>query len=169
MTATWTSPRTWATGDLATAAMLNQHLRDNLDWLKTPTAGTITWPTANFTTSSTSFVDITGLTTTITSNGGGFDVKFTASCTNSNLGAATYFDIMVDGVSISGVANGLQGWSQEVAGAAVAISFTWHIAAYSAGSHTIKMRARVSAGTLTIYGSTGGSILGQYHVVEAGN
>ena len=36
MTPIWSQPRTWLTGELATAALLNQHLRDNLDWLKTP-------------------------------------------------------------------------------------------------------------------------------------
>jgi hypothetical protein len=32
----WTPPRTWVTGELVTAAQLNQHLRDNLDWVKAP-------------------------------------------------------------------------------------------------------------------------------------
>jgi hypothetical protein len=34
MTATWTTPRTWTTGEVVTASMLNTHLRNNLDWLK---------------------------------------------------------------------------------------------------------------------------------------
>jgi len=34
MTATWTAPRTWATGEVVTESMLNTHVRDNLDWLK---------------------------------------------------------------------------------------------------------------------------------------
>lgn len=29
----WTTPRTWATSEVVTAAMLNTHLRDNLNWL----------------------------------------------------------------------------------------------------------------------------------------
>jgi hypothetical protein len=29
----WTTPRTWVDGELATATLLNTHLRDNLDWL----------------------------------------------------------------------------------------------------------------------------------------
>jgi len=33
---TWTAPRTWATDELVTAALLNTHLRDNLDALKSP-------------------------------------------------------------------------------------------------------------------------------------
>ena len=31
----WTAPRTWVTGELVTAAMMNTHVRDNLDYLKT--------------------------------------------------------------------------------------------------------------------------------------
>lgn len=34
MTSTWTANRTWVAGEVVTAALLNQYLRDNLDWLK---------------------------------------------------------------------------------------------------------------------------------------
>lgn len=34
MTATWTTPRTWVTGEVVTAAQLNEQIRDNEDWLK---------------------------------------------------------------------------------------------------------------------------------------
>jgi hypothetical protein len=30
----WTTPRTWVTNEVATAALLNTHLRDNLDFLR---------------------------------------------------------------------------------------------------------------------------------------
>lgn len=30
----WTSPRTWSVGEVLTAALLNTHLRDNLNFLK---------------------------------------------------------------------------------------------------------------------------------------
>jgi hypothetical protein len=33
MTAAWTAPKTWSVGELVTAALLNTHLRDNLEWL----------------------------------------------------------------------------------------------------------------------------------------
>lgn len=32
--AAWTSPRTWVDGEVLTASLLNTHLRDNLDYLK---------------------------------------------------------------------------------------------------------------------------------------
>jgi hypothetical protein len=40
----WTTPRNWTTGELATAALLNAHLRDNLNLLKTSISNDgITW------------------------------------------------------------------------------------------------------------------------------
>ncbi len=33
----WTTPRTWVTGELVTAAIMNTHVRDNEDYLKTET------------------------------------------------------------------------------------------------------------------------------------
>lgn len=38
----WTAPRTWTTGELVTAALLNEQLRDNLLALTPPAAGTYT-------------------------------------------------------------------------------------------------------------------------------
>jgi hypothetical protein len=32
----WTTPRTWVSGELVTAALFNTHIRDNLNILKTP-------------------------------------------------------------------------------------------------------------------------------------
>ncbi len=31
----WTAPRTWVTGEIVTESMLNTHIRDNLEFLKT--------------------------------------------------------------------------------------------------------------------------------------
>lgn len=36
----WTTPRTWTDGELVTAAIMNLHLRDNLDYLKALGAAT---------------------------------------------------------------------------------------------------------------------------------
>lgn len=37
MTATWTTPRTWVTGEVVTAAQGNEQWRDNMDWIKANT------------------------------------------------------------------------------------------------------------------------------------
>jgi hypothetical protein len=39
----WTTPRTWVAGELVTAALLNAHLRDNLNALTTWQSYTPTW------------------------------------------------------------------------------------------------------------------------------
>ena len=39
----WTTPRTWVAGETVTAALLNTHLRDNLNALTTLTSFTPTW------------------------------------------------------------------------------------------------------------------------------
>lgn len=162
----YTAPRTWVTGELVTASMMNTHVRDNFDALKTPPAGVATWST-NFTTTSTSFVDLTSATHTITSTGGGFLVILLASIANSSLGASNNIDIVVDGVSESGLTSGVQAWGQEVANAAVPICVVFKVPAKSAGSHTIKAQVRVSAGTMTVYG-TASNVEPQFYVVEFG-
>lgn len=77
----WTAPKTWA-GDLLTSSDFNTHIRDNLLWLKAPTSGRVTLANA-ITTTSTSWADATGLSVTMTTNGGNVLVLFTAMATHS--------------------------------------------------------------------------------------
>lgn len=157
MTATWTAPRTWTSGELVTASIMNTHVRDNIDWLKTPLeSGSITFA-ADFTTTSATYVDVTGVTTTITTKGGGLDVFFRCSLN----GTAGTLQLLVDGVS------------EEILGATtganpIGVTLYHHIAALSAGSHTIKVQAKVSAGTLTIKGTTSTAGDPLFFVREAG-
>jgi len=149
MTATWTAPRTWTTGELVTASIMNTHVRDNLDWLKTPVeSGNITFA-ADFTTTSATYTDVTGITTTITTVGGGLDIFWRCTLFTSTT-AVVVFQVLIDGVS------------EEILGTAVVSSstniescFYHHAAAKSAGSHTIKIQVKTSAGTLTVRGTTG--------------
>lgn len=158
MTATWTAPRTYTAGELITASIMNQHVRDNLDWLKTPLeSGKIVFATADFTTTSATYVDITGCTTTITTKGGGLDVFLRISWT----AATGTLQIVVDGVS-EAVIGSLN------SGSITGTTFYHHIAALSAGSHTIKVQAKVTAGTLTIKGTTAATGDPLFFVREAG-
>jgi len=164
MTAIWTSPRTWAVGDLTTEAMMNSHIRDNLDWLKTPTAASATWA-SNFTTTSASAVDITSATVTLTTNGGGVDVHILFD-TSSSVGAVTAsFYVVLDGVTFQRFATR----TYDNGGYYYPISAVIHIPAVSisAASHTIKLQCLTSGGTLTVYGSSGGTTPRLY-VVERG-
>src|SRR5437870_3974674 len=100
MTAIWTQPRSWSVGELTTAALMNQHLRDNLDWLKTPPQGVYTAPSLIVITSTT-MVDILS-PVTITSAGGAFLVGMQAGMSCSAATVIITFDLQVDGVSQGG-------------------------------------------------------------------
>ena len=158
MAATWTTPKTWVASEMATAALFNTEIRDNLTWLKTPLeSGKIVFATADFTTTSATYVDITGCTTTITTKGGGLDVFLRISWS----GSVGTIQLLVDGVSeaILGATTGAN---------PIGATLYHHIAALSAGSHTIKAQAKVSAGTLTIKGTTSTAGDPLFFVREAG-
>lgn len=143
MTATWTANHTWAVGEVATAANFNIYLRDNLDWLKTPTAQKVTTGFINST--SATYVDVTNMTTTVTTNGGGVDVLI--RCTLGQSGAATnVLQLMVDGVSecILGT------WVSPAGASYIPVSFVHHIGAMSAGSHTIKVQVKTNSGSILV-------------------
>lgn len=56
----WTTPKTWATSELVTAAMLNTHVRDNLNFLlsgRGVSLAALNTP-GTYSTTSTSFVDV---------------------------------------------------------------------------------------------------------------
>ena len=161
MTATWTSNRTWVAGEIVTAALMNTYIRDNLDWLKTPIASKVT--AGGIITTSASFVDVTSMTATFTTTGGGIDVLI--RCTLAQTGAATcYLQLVVDGASECY----LCGWVSPAGNSYVPCSLVHHIGALSAGSHTIKVQAKTNANTLTVVST--GSAVGDnmLYVVERG-
>ncbi|NBW19049.1 MAG: hypothetical protein EBR82_64845 [Caulobacteraceae bacterium] len=82
MPAIWTAPRDWKAGEIVTPALMNAHVRDNISWLKTPTSG-FKLVSSDIATTSTSFVDITGASVSITTNGGNVLCMFTACYTAS--------------------------------------------------------------------------------------
>lgn len=57
----WTAPRTWTTGELVTAAIMNTHVRDNLLHLGEPAGLTVDDTVTGFT--NTSYADMDALTT----------------------------------------------------------------------------------------------------------
>ena len=153
MTAIWTQPRSWSVGELTTAALMNQHLRDNLDWLKTPPQGIYTPPTS-ITITSTSMVDIFS-PITITSAGGAFLVGMQAGMSCSAAAIIATLDLHVDGVSQGG-GTGIAFVNGTGAGTGFNGSFVFYVSPKTAGSHTFKLRASVSGGSATIYSTSAG-------------
>jgi hypothetical protein len=146
----WTTPRTWATGELVTAAQLNQHLRDNLDWLKAPAwAQHIGAGTGNYA--------LAPVVNTWTLLHGDFDRSLTtlggrvlihaAALVNTTATGTTGLSLEIDGV-MQGNTDGLAA----VFGTGNAfLSFVFP-AVLSAGPHTIRLMARLTtSGTITVY------------------
>lgn len=163
----WTDPKTW-TAALVTVNDLNTHIRDNLNWLKAPTSGRVTLANA-ISTTSTSFVDATGLTVTMTTSGGNVVVIFTAMANHSG-GASQnpFFDLVVDGASQGGT-DGITAKSN-TATIGDNVSFVWVVTGLSAASHTFKIQWKVGTGTGTLLAedsASGSKFKPMLYVVEA--
>ena len=113
-----------------------------------PAYGRVVRTAGNITTTSTSPVDVTGATVTLTT--GAFPVAYGASQTiGSNVtGGAVFINTQVDGVNELGTAGMVtQIWE---AGRNANGSYSGQSAALTAAAHTIKERWHVGSGTGTI-------------------
>lgn len=156
---TWVSPRTWTAGELITASIMNTHVRDQFTALKTPASGySIINEGADYTTTSTSFVDIdaTDLILTFTTGGGDVLLFFMGSIQHATVGARNYFDIHEsvaaarlggdDGLLEVGVAN---------ASAGMPLTLCYRATGLAAVSHAFKVQWKTSTGTVTMYAGAG--------------
>lgn len=101
----------------------------------------------DFTTSSTSFADVTGATVTFTTTARPVHVCVLASGYMNNTAATACLDVAVDGTREGGTTNGLLTVSQHATvSEGVDLSFCFDTAALTAASHTIKLQARVING-----------------------
>lgn len=151
----YTSPRTWLVGEVPTAAIFNTHLRDNLIALKDPpTAIYNVNEAADYSTSSTSFVDVDGtdLALSITTTGGDILVGFVGNVVNNANCAA--FDVTLDGVRQAGDEGIIQAGHIR-SDHALPVSFAYLIRSVSAGAHTVKLQWRVDASAVTMYAGAG--------------
>ena len=152
MPAIWSSPRSWSVGELVTAALMNAHLRDNLEFLKTPpTDSEILNEGADYTITSTSYV-IMDLAKRLTITTAGGDVFWAFSGAVANSSGITFLDVAVDTVRLGGD-DGLIAINS--ANARLAGTCFRLITGLSAGVHTFDLWWKVSAGTGTIYAGAG--------------
>jgi len=148
----WTTPKTWTTGEALLAADLNTHLRDNLLALKGPATESYECDEgADYTTVSTSFVDVdaTNLALTIVTTGGDVLVHFHGDINNS--AAAAFLEVDQDGAKVGGDDGILKVPNVNNQ----AVSFTRLITGLSAASHTFKLQWKVVSGTATLYAGAG--------------
>lgn len=159
---TWTTPRTWSTGELVTASIMNTHVRDNLTALHVPAGGYHYLNLgADITGSSTSFADAdsTNFAMTFTTGGGDVIVFCQFDYLNSGGSVKNYFDLheSVAGARIGGD-DGLI-VSSGSATLPTSVIVCARFPSLSAASHTFKLQYKVASGTLTIHAGAGTSTL----------
>lgn len=149
----WTTPKTWTAGNTLTAAELNEQVRDNLDFLyNKPGADYVMDEAVNYTTTSTTFVDVdaSNLALTITTGGGDVLVWLSNAYMTCTIRDGVHFDIDVDG-SRAGGDDGIAKaeFITNASGSAGAtnyasLSMTYLVTGLAAGSHTFKLQWRKS-------------------------
>lgn len=162
----WTAPKTWAAGEALSVADFNTHIRDNLNALKTPPTDTLEDEQAtDLTTVSTTFVDITNHSLTIVTTGG--DILVGARLTLYANGGAIRLNILLDGVAIYPTA--ADGIAYVLSTQVETVTLNELLTGVDAGSHTIKLQWRISAGTASLYraaGTAGVDIMPQFWARE---
>lgn len=156
MPAIWTAPRTWTTGEVVTAGMLNTHLRDNLEFLKlredTPLNLFTILNGFSFTTTSTTFVDVNAaFVGSLATSGAPLMIGASGSWKNSSAGADCCLDVNLNGSRIGNTTYGLTLMQAPAANAFQPFAFT-QVRNLAAGTHTLRLQWRVSGGTLEIGG-----------------
>jgi hypothetical protein len=147
----WTTPRTWVTDELVTASMLNTHIRDNLNALKTPPHNSYS-TTGNYSTTSTSWVDVDSgnMSLTVVSAGGPLIIcaEMTICVDASDYTGTVYFDLDVNGNRIE-----QERILTKKAGAAydrVPVSLVWRVLV-DAGENEIALQWKIALTATTAY------------------
>lgn len=150
MPANWTTPTTWVTDELVTAAQLNTQIRDNLEYLKSP-ATVVKSFTGATTTTSTSYVDIDAtLAIDLTTSGGDVLVGCTVRyIINSTAGKTIDMRVNVDNTATNDYSLGVlfQGDYKTMTGVFLVTGLT-------AGLHTFRLQwAALAGGTASLASS----------------
>ncbi len=149
MPATWTTPKNWNVGELLIASDLNTHVRDNLEWLKArPFAYQAI---ATTTTTSTSYVAVTGGSVSLATVGGNVLIACLVNAANSGAGNGNFFDLAIDSTRQGDASNGLGFISTPVSGYYDLALLLWMTCPPpSAGSHSYALYWKTTAGTITL-------------------
>lgn len=149
MAATWTAPRTWSVGETVTKSIMDTHVRNNLEWLKTP-PGSAVLLNADVNTTSTSAVDLTGASITLTSAGGAICAHFHAPLHADAAGRQATLQFLFDASPTPWIAKQVLDTTSNM----VTVAFGYRWTGASAASHTVKVQWFTSAGTITLAGAT---------------
>jgi len=154
----WTLMNDLTTGDLVTEADMDA-LRGNLEYLLDPNHQRIRRDSGNYSTTSTTFVDVdsTNLSITLETHGGPVLVSLVGAASMSGASVVTYFDLTVDGVrqgSASGTGDGLLAFGSPASSVRHNVSFGYLITGLPAGTYTFKLQWRVSSSTVYLFAGT---------------
>lgn len=119
-------------------------------------AGKVKRTAGDFTTASTSFVDVTGMSVTLTTGARRCLVSVSCVISANNVAATMALTLDIDGTDQGGATVGFLSISQHAStNESVDASFSFLTDALTAASHTFKLRARVlnAAHTMTVYAS----------------
>lgn len=142
-------------GSGAFRATFNQNLTANRTYTLPDASVTLgistgaTSITSNFSTSSTTFVDVTGLSVTFTTGASPVMIFFSGTITGTLAGNGIEVTALVDGVDQGQGSNGLVQGQSSHASESESYAFMFRTASLSAGSHTIKIQMRVDSGSNT--------------------
>lgn len=149
---TYTAPTTF-TDTVATTSEFNTYIRDNERALKDPPSQNYEAnELGDYSVSGDVWTDLTNMEGAIDTTGGDIfvGVTFSGKITSS----PAFINIELDGTRI--VDNATRSGVCTVDSTSPNLhSFVWLITGLSAGSHTVKIQARVNLGTLTIYAGAG--------------
>ncbi len=157
MPAIWSSPRSWSTGELVSASLMNTHVRDNLEFLKgPPTDQDVVNLGADITAAVTSFADLdaTNLDIQITSAGGDIMIGFSGSIINSTP-TSCMFDVIEVGGSRIGGDDGLFVVTPSTATQRLPVNFVVLLTGIAAGVHRYRIQQRSVSGTTTLHAGAG--------------
>lgn len=153
----WTSPLTW-TSTLVTVANMNTHVRDNLNALKDPPGGYTFYHGADISISGTSFANVdSNLAQTITVAGTRVMVGFTGVVRPSaSTERRLYLNVSVDGTDYW-PDDGLLACGNGAITNSIDMLFPVCFVAWitvTPGSRVFRLRAKVNAGSYTLYAFT---------------
>jgi len=154
----WTTMNDLSTGDLVTEADMDA-IRGNIEYLLDPNHQRIRRDAGNYTTTSTSFVDVdaANLRISLETHGGPVLVCLTGAASMNGVGALMYFDVEVDGVregSPLATGAGLLALSSISSGTQVNIGFAHLVTGLAAGTHVLKLQWHVSSITATLHAAS---------------
>lgn len=149
----YTSPKTWAVGELLTAANFNLHIRDNMSWLFGRPYGLVRYKAgSDYTRTSGVFADVDSTNVTVSVTTAAARLLCVAMfCGYDGAGAGAYYDIAVDGTRIGNSTYGLG----RAINSNVMMSILGVSPVLSAGSHTVRLQyAHSAAGTAEVKAHT---------------